>query len=176
MGRGNEKETSSPVPVSPQQMPAWRTTPERTQTWKGSLNSSTSNTKATMCTQDEAQAIGKPRGVPGRNPTKNSSQLVRSSTTGTWCAAQRTTRTESRMMGNYHVRFGGQLCLTLLLYLMDKKPTFLSTMQTHNCMVKEDEFQERLKSYSVYLKRNLLFNSTSSANVYDEQERSTIRR
>ena len=49
-------------------------------------------------------------------------------------------------------------------------------MQTHNCMVKEDEFQERLKSYSVYLKRNLLFNSTSSANVYDEQERSTIRR
>lgn len=29
-------------------------------------------------------------------------------------------------------------------------------MQTHNCMVKEDEFQERLKSYSVYLKRNLL--------------------
>ena len=39
---------------------------------------------------------------------------------------------------------------------MDKKPIFLSTMQTHNCMVKEDEFQERLKSYSVYLKRNLL--------------------
>jgi hypothetical protein len=29
-------------------------------------------------------------------------------------------------------------------------------MQTHSCMVKEDEFQERLKVIKVDLKRNLL--------------------